>query len=170
MVRAMENLVALLLAIWSLIHPRLPKLAHANEIAVAIVDTLEEERRAGKTPVYDSWEQDAAVQAYFAFRESTLDPHANGDCRHVGELATCAAHGVWQLHGACGKLSVEEQARCWRAMLRSSPCKVHPAAIMWGACSGQTAGGRAELLGAQREKKARELLEQARGVALAQAP
>lgn len=148
----MERLVTLVLALWGVISPGVPKLAHAREIAEAVASAV----LAEPAPTYEDRDVDAAVMAYFAVRESWLDVRAVGD---GGK-----AHGVWQLHGACGLRSVREQAACWVAMLREGRCREHPVAIMWGACSGPARYGRVEVLAAAREKRARALLAKVRAV------
>lgn len=120
------QIITLVLAIWAAIHPGLDKLGAAPEIANAISVIVEQD--ADKAPVYGSHAEDAAIMAYWAYRESTLNTRAVGD----GGVA----HGVWQLHSACGNASVLQQARCWMSMLREGKriCPDAPAAPLSGGC------------------------------------
>ena len=130
------ELVKMIMALWALIAPGLPKMPIAERVAGAIADEVV--AHGELAPVYGSHAEDAATMAYFAFRESSLAPRP-GDCDP--ETGKCAAHGVWQLHGPCGEKSIEEQARCWYALFRATPCKEHPVAIVWGKCKGRVPTG-----------------------------
>ena len=156
-----EALVAFVLALWSAIAPGLERTGDAAAIARALVGAVLED--AATAPVYSSHLEDLAAGAYWAFRESSLDARAVGD--------HSLAHGPWQLHGAAGLAPVREQARTWLALLHegAARCTEHPAAIMWGACSGDVVTParegavtlRIEKLAAKRERLVRELTRRA---------
>lgn len=158
-----EQLASLVLAFWQALNPAFARAPAARPIADAIAAELEPEADGARPPVYQDAVEDAAAMAYWAVRESSLDPSVPGDCRDRADPATCAAHGAWQLHGPCGRAPLREQARCWMALLRHSPCPEHPLATMWGTCSGLVpdgAGHRVPVsrLVAQRERRIGEVL------------
>jgi hypothetical protein len=70
-----------------------------------------------------------ALVVYWMHRESAFRNDAVGDGGR--------AHGVLQLHGACGLRSVKEQIGCWLAIVRQGEtlCPSQPLAMTWGKCS-----------------------------------
>lgn len=147
----MKLTTALILAFWHALSPGLDRLPSAKRIAAAIVRAVE----ADPLPaVYGESLRDAAMLAYFAVRESSLDPRAVGDGGR--------SRGVWQMRGACGSANVEAQAACWLRMLHDSDCDDHPVAAMWGVCSGLVPYGTkrvpVEKLAAKREERAFSVL------------
>lgn len=163
-------LVRFVLLVWWLIVPGLERGRGAREIAVALASAVIDD--AGGAPVYTSHLEDLTAGAFFAFRESSLEVGAAGDCADPRDRRTCRAHGPWQLHGPCGRAPLVEQARCWLAVLHEgrARCPEHPAAMAWGACSGRVAtptsrGGVVLLdigrMAAAREAKVRALLRRA---------
>lgn len=153
-----QQLVTLVLSFWAAISPAYLKMPHAQEIAAAIASELEGEALGSASPVYLDANEDVGMAAYFAVRESSLDPAAAGDCASKGDPSSCLSKGVWQLRGPCGIATVAEQVHCWMTLLRYSPCPDHPIATMWGKCSGRSPLGDVEVLAAKREKRVRELL------------
>ena len=158
-----ELLRAFVLLFWSLIAPGLDKVKDARAIATGLVDAIVADRDSA--PVYSSHLEDLAAGAFFAFRESSLQADAQGDCHELAPgVVRCEAHGPWQLHGACGFKSLEEQAACWLVILHDGKarCPRHPAAAAWGTCTGLVPyGGRSvpvQRLAAKREARIRELL------------
>jgi hypothetical protein len=137
------SLKALVLAIWAAIHPSAPKLPDAPEIASAIETVITQDNLP---PVFGSREEDAAVMAYYALRESWLRKHAVGDGGR--------SFGVWQENERTGRADVLTQARAWLYMLHEGAriCPDNPAAPLSGGC---TAASR---IAARRVAKARELL------------
>lgn len=69
-----------------------------------------------------------AIVVYWMHRESAFQSSAIGD----GGLA----HGLLQLHGACGLRSAREQVKCWLALVRRGErlCPAQPLAMTWGSC------------------------------------
>lgn len=134
----------LVLAIWAAIHPAAPKLPDAPEIAVAIETVITQDPRP---PVFGSREEDAAVMAYWALRESWLRKNAVGDGGR--------SFGIWQEQAASGRADILTQARAWLYMLHEGAriCPDNPAAPLSGGC--RNAAG----LARRRVTKARELLE-----------
>lgn len=150
------SLKILVFAVWSAIHPSAPKLVDAPEIASAIVTVVSEDP---KPPVFGSREEDAAVMAYWALRESWLRKGVVGDQGR--------SFGVWQEPASTGKADVLTQARAWVAVLREGArlCPESPAAPLSGGCVA------ARRLADRRVKRARALLEAAkRSLASADAP
>jgi hypothetical protein len=141
------SLKALVLAIWAAIHPSAPKLPDAPEIATAIETVITQD---SQPPVFGSREEDAAVMAYYALRESWLRKHAVGDGGR--------SFGVWQENEKTGRADVLTQARAWLYMLHAGAriCPDNPAAPLSGGCKA------ASRMAARRVAKARELLEVAK--------
>lgn len=125
-----EALVAIAMTIWAAVHPQLPKAPDAERIADACAQSVLDDQAAGLPPIGRDYEEDLAVEAYWSSRESSLRARAVGD---GGK-----AFGAFQLHTECGKRSLAEQARCWRAMVREGAkrCGAGSAsyAILWGGC------------------------------------
>jgi hypothetical protein len=138
------SLKALVLAIWAAIHPSAPKLPDAPEIASAIEVVITQDK---EPPVFGSREEDAAVMAYYALRESWLRKHAVGDGGR--------SFGVWQENEKTGRADIITQARAWLYMLHEGAriCPDNPAAPLSGGC---TAAAR---MAARRVEKARQLLD-----------
>jgi hypothetical protein len=141
------SLKALVMALWSAVHPLAPTLPDATEIADAIVVAVTEDPAP---PVFGSREEDAAVMAYYALRESWLRKHAVGDGGR--------SFGVWQENATTGRADVVTQARAWLFMLHEGAriCPENPAAPLSGGCKA------ASRLALRRVAKARELLEVAK--------
>jgi hypothetical protein len=141
------SLKALVMAIWSAMHPMAPSLPDAPEIADAIVIAVSQDTAP---PVFGSREEDAAVMAYYALRESWLRKHVVGDGGR--------SFGVWQENSRTGRADVVTQARAWLVLLHEGAriCPANPAAPLSGGCQ---AAGR---LAARRVTKALELLELAK--------
>jgi hypothetical protein len=118
-------LKTLVLAIWAAIHPAAPKLPDAPEIAAAIETVITQDRRP---PVFGSREEDAAVMAYWALRESWLRRNAVGDGGR--------SFGVWQENASTGRADILTQARAWLYMLHEGAriCPDNPAAPLSGGC------------------------------------
>lgn len=157
------QLVAFVLAIWHLISPALERSRDARAIAVALVDAVLAD--AGGAPVYTSHLEDLAAGAFTAFRESSLEADAEGDCDapHVN----CRSFGPWQIRGDCGHAALREQARCWLEVLHRGgrDCPASPMAMLWGTCTGRVPYGPHKVdvrwLSGARERRVRRLLEQA---------
>jgi hypothetical protein len=137
----------LVLAIWAAIHPAAPRLPAAPQIADAIQAAVSDDTEA---PVFGSREEDAAVMAYYALRESWLARDAVGD---GGK-----SFGVWQMRTASGRADLTTQAHAWLYLLHrvARICPQSPAAPLSGGC---TAG---RTLADRRATKARQLLETAK--------
>jgi hypothetical protein len=137
----------LVLAIWSAIHPAAPRLHDARQIAAAIETAVSQDP---EPPVFGSREEDAAVMAYYALRESWLNKDAIGDGGR--------SFGAWQQRNAAGRADLGTQARAWLALLHEGAriCPESPAAPLSGGCS--VARSTAD----RRANKARELLEEAK--------
>lgn len=134
----------LVLAIWALVHPTAPRLRDAQQIATAIDTAISQDV---DPPVFGSREEDAAVMAYYAIRESWLAHDAVGD---GGK-----SFGVWQMQSAAGRADVMTQARAWLWLLHQSArvCPESPAAPLSGGCVA------ARSLADRRTAKAHQLLE-----------
>jgi hypothetical protein len=141
------SLKALVMALWSAVHPLAPTLPDAPEIADAIVMAVSQD---SAPPVFGSREEDAAVMAYYALRESWLRKHAVGDGGR--------SFGVWQENATTGRADVVTQARAWLFMLHEGAriCPDNPAAPLSGGCKA------ASHMALRRVAKARELLEVAK--------
>ena len=148
------SLKVLVLAVWSAIHPAAPKLVDAPEIATAIATVVSEDP---EPPVFGSREEDAAVMAYYALRESWLRKGVVGD--------NGRSFGVWQQPEKTGRADVLTQARAWVAVLRKGAqlCPASPAAPLSGGCVV------ARNVADRRVKRARALLETAKQSLLAAA-
>ena len=147
---------ALIVAIWAAIHPAAPKLLDASEIADAITTAIQEDKQP---PVFGSREEDAAIMAYWALRESWLAKGAVGDHGR--------SFGVWQEPAITGRADVLTQARAWLIVLHEGQriCPESPAAPLSGGCN--VARGLAN----RRVARARALLAQVRqALAPASAP
>jgi hypothetical protein len=138
---------ALIVAIWAAIHPAAPKLLDASEIADAITTAVNEDRQP---PVFGSREEDAAIMAYWALRESWLAKGAVGDHGR--------SFGVWQEPAITGRADVLTQARAWLVTLHEGQriCPASPAAPLSGGCNA------ARSLANRRVARARALLNQVR--------
>lgn len=149
------SLRVLVLAVWSAINPAAPKLVDAPEIATAIATVVSEDPQA---PVFGSREEDAAVMAYYALRESWLRKGVVGD--------NGRSFGVWQEPASTGRADVLTQARAWVATLREGArlCPASPAAPLSGGCVA------ARKVADRRVKRARALLETARQALAAEGP
>jgi len=139
-------LKTIILAIWAAVHPAAPRLADASEIADAITTVVSQDDE----PVFGTREDDAAVMAYYALRESWLRKGVIGDGGR--------SFGVWQQSSATGRGDVLTQARAWFRLLREGAriCPASPAAPLSGGCNA------ARKVADRRVTRARELL----GVAL----
>ncbi|HEY3822351.1 MAG TPA: hypothetical protein VGL81_34535 [Polyangiaceae bacterium] len=137
----------IVLAIWAAVHPGAPRLPDAAPIAAAIDTAVSED---SEPPVFGSREEDAAVMAYYAIRESWLTHDAVGD----GGLS----FGAWQIRSPSGRADIGTQARYWLSLLHEGAriCPASPAAPLSGGCveARSTADGRA--------RRARRLLESAK--------
>lgn len=141
------TLKLLVLAIWAAVHPAAPRLPDAPQIAAAIDAAVSQD---AEPPVFGSREEDAAVMAYYAIRESWLARNAVGD---GGK-----SFGVWQLRTPSGRADLGTQARAWLALLHEGAriCPQSPAAPLSGGCvAARTTADR-------RATKARRLLETAK--------
>jgi hypothetical protein len=155
-----QALIALCVALWAAIAPGLERAGDAAAIANASARAVMAD--AAGTPALSSHAEDLAALAYQAYREASLRVDAVGD--------RGKARGPWQLHGACNRLSLDEQARCELRMLHdgAAQCPEHPLALLWGAChapdplTGRYVAG----LAAARERRVRALL----GAVLAEHP
>jgi hypothetical protein len=138
-------LKTIILAIWAAIHPGAPKMTDAPIIADAIATVISEDTQPA---VFGSHEEDAAVMAYYALRESWLRQRVVGD--------NGRSFGVWQQRASAGRADVKTQARAWLALLHESArlCPASPAAPLSGGCNA------ARSLADKRVARARALLEQ----------
>ena len=138
---------ALIVAIWAAIHPAAPKLHDASEIADAITTAVNEDQQP---PVFGSREEDAAMMAYWALRESWLAKGAVGDGGR--------SYGVWQEPAVTGRADVLTQARAWLVALHEGAriCPASPAAPLSGGCWA------ARSVANRRVARARALLAQVR--------
>jgi hypothetical protein len=155
-------LVAVLLQLLALVGPGYARSRDARRIIEATVDVIEDdaaaalEGDASRAPVFSSYAEDAAVQVFWAVRESSLNLTIAGD---GGK-----SRGAWQLQMAAGTGNAWAQARAWRALLHRGRerCPRSPAAIMWGDCEIPTAEGpSSRTLANRRTARARELLTRA---------
>lgn len=139
-------LKTIILAIWAAMHPAAPRIADASEIADAIENVVTHDE---DPPVFGSREDDAAVMAYYAFKESGLRKRAVGDGGR--------SFGVWQESTSSGRGDVLTQAKAWFRMLREGLriCPASPAAPLSGGCTA------ARKLADRRVARARALLEAA---------
>jgi hypothetical protein len=137
----------IVLAIWAAVHPGAPRLPDAAPIAAAIDAAVSHD---AEPPVFGSREEDAAVMAYYALRESWLNHDAVGDGGR--------SFGVWQLRSASGRGDLPTQARAWLALLHEGArlCPQSPAAPLSGGCVA------ARSTADRRATKARSLLESAK--------
>jgi hypothetical protein len=119
------SLKLLVLSIWAAVHPAAPRLHDAALIADAIQAAVTSD---AEPPVFGSREDDAAVMAYYAIRESWLSKDAVGD----GGLS----FGVWQQRSSAGRADVVTQARSWLSLLHEGAriCPASPAAPLSGGC------------------------------------
>ncbi len=148
-----EPLRLLVLAVWASINPMLPRTADAPAIATAIATAIAED--SARPPVFTSHDEDAAVMAYWAFRESSLRMHVTGDGgKSFGFLQqrSAAAHG-----------DALTQARSWLRLLHEGKrmCTASegaPGAILWGGCALRVKQGTTADLAEARLTRARELL------------
>jgi len=150
----MMSLKLLVFAVWSAIHPAAPKLQDAREIAAAIEKVVSEDPQP---PVFGSREEDAAIMAYWALKESWLRKGVVGDGGR--------SFGVWQEPAITGKADVLTQARAWVAVLREGArlCPDSPAAPLSGGCVA------ARKVADRRVKRARALLTTAKAALAAAA-
>jgi hypothetical protein len=141
------SLKIIVLAIWAAVHPGAPRLPDAAPIAAAIETAVSQD---AQPPVFGSREEDAAVMAYYAIRESWLTHDAIGDGGR--------SFGVWQLRSASGRADLSTQAHAWLALLHEGAriCPASPAAPLSGGCIA------ARSTADRRATKARSLLESAR--------
>ena len=97
---------------------------------------------------YASDEEEVSVAARWAVEESWLRPRAVGD--------SGVAHGIFQLHSAAGKGTLEQQTQGWLALLHEGAriCPESPAAPLSGGCV------RARKLADRRTKAALRVLHQ----------
>jgi hypothetical protein len=146
---------ALIVAIWAAIHPAAPKLLDASEIADAITTAIQDD---SQPPVFGSREEDAAIMAYYALRESWLAKDAVGDRGR--------SFGVWQQRAITGRADVLTQARAWLVSLHEGQriCPASPAAPLSGGCYA------ARSLANRRVARARALLNRARQSLVASTP
>ena len=137
----------LVLAVWAAFHPAAPHMKDADTIASAIETAVSTDPEA---PVFGSREEDAAVMAYYAVRESWLQAHAVGDGGR--------SFGAWQQRAAAGRADVTTQAKAWLALLHEGArvCPANAAAPLSGGCMV------ARTLADKRVARARKLLDQAR--------
>jgi hypothetical protein len=148
-----EQLRLLVLAVWASIHPGLPRSSDANTIASAIAMAVAAD--AKNPPVFTSHVEDAAVMAYWAYRESSLRLHVTGD---GGK-----SFGFLQLRTPAAHSDPVTQARSWLYVLHAGKrmCTASegaPGAIMWGGCSLPVKQYTTEDLAEGRLTRARELL------------
>jgi len=141
------SLKIIVLAIWAAVHPGAPRLPDAAPIAAAIETAVSQDV---EPPVFGSREEDAAVMAYYAIRESWLTHDAIGDGGR--------SFGVWKLRSASGRADLSTQAHAWLALLHEGAriCPASPAAPLSGGCVA------ARSTADRRATKARSLLESAR--------
>jgi hypothetical protein len=141
------TLKLLVLAIWGAVHPGAPRLRDAASIADAIDAAVSSD---AEPPVFGTREEDAAVMAYWALRESWLTADAVGDGGR--------SFGVWQQPPSVGRADLRTQAHSWLGLLHEGAriCPASPAAPLSGGC---TAG---RWLADRRATKARRLLDEAR--------
>ena len=143
------NMRAAIVAMWALIHPGLPASGDGPEVAADIAQAVVEDGE--NAPVYSSHAEDAALMAYYAYRESWLRSSAV-------DAAGCM--GVWQFCSPIGRASILTQARAWLRLLHDGKalCPDSPAAPLSGGCA------QARGLADRRGQRARELLGRVLGV------
>lgn len=137
----------LVITIWAAMHPAAPRMRDAAIIADAIQAAVSSDQAP---PVFGSREDDAAVMAYYALRESWLTRDAVGDGGR--------SFGVWQQPASVGRADLLTQARAWLSFLHEGAriCPASPAAPLSGGCvAGRSVADR-------RARSARVLLEGAR--------
>jgi hypothetical protein len=136
------HLRALVLSVWTAIHPGLPTMGDAPAIADTIALTVEQDR----DPVFGDQDFEAAVMAYWALRESSLLRRAVGD--------NGQSWGVWQEPREVGSRDLETQARFWlrRLHMGALECPESPAAPLSGGCRA------ARQLADRRIERVREIL------------
>ena len=119
----LDHLRAVVLGVWTAIHPALPLRADAAAIADAIAWAV----AFDPAPV-GGGELEAAAMGYWAFAESSLVRRAVGDAG--------ASWGVWQEPRAVGSGPLDEQARYWLRLLHAGElsCPESPAAPLSGGC------------------------------------
>jgi hypothetical protein len=119
-----SELYALCFAIWVAIAPSLAREKAAPEIARTVAELV----AADPSPVFGSAEEEAAVFAYYAFRESTLRPWAVGD----GGLSW----GIWQVPHEVALRGIRAQGVYWLRRLHDGAreCSASPAAPVSGGC------------------------------------
>jgi hypothetical protein len=157
-----KALVAMILSVWAHAAPGAEHAGAAGELARAIAFVEVSEAADGTAPVLTSHNEDAALVAYWAWRESSLNPGAVGDGGR--------SYGVLQQRGSWARTaSLVAQVRAWKRLLRAGArqCRDAPrgrpapaSTLAWGAChAADTLTGRdVALLAAQREARARVLL------------
>lgn len=163
----MIHLIQLLvLTIFAQIAPGLDHTRDARAISLAVATVIVEDAEDAAmaqspedarafAPIFGSYAEDAAVMAYWAFRESSLNLKIKGDGgRSVG---------AWQLQLPAGYSSAMSQARAWRKLLRvgAKRCPASPGSIMWGDCNVEVSDGEGSTsrhAANRRVEKARELL------------
>ena len=120
------TLKLLVLTIWGAIHPAAPHLHDASLIAEAIDAAVTHD---AEPPVFGSRDEDAAIMAYYALRESWLSSGAVGDGGR--------SFGVWQMRSASGRADLGTQARAWLSLLHEGAriCPASPAAPLSGGCT-----------------------------------
>jgi len=139
-----EHLRALCFALWGAIHPAAPLAADAPAIAQAIAEVV----AADESPVFGDRDFEAAVDAYYAFRESWLQrapkPGDHGK-----------SFGVWQEPAFVGRKDIRTQAVYWLRLLHEGArlCPESPAAPLSGGCVN------ARSVADQRVRRAGELLD-----------
>lgn len=148
------HLRALCFAIWTAISPLAPQAPDAGAIAQAIAETV----AADADPVFGDRDLEAAVDAYYAFRESRLrrapKPGDGGK-----------SFGAWQEQSEAGRRDLRTQAAYWLELLHwgARACPASPAAPLSGGCLA------ARALADRRVDRATELLVQVTTGALADA-
>lgn len=161
------KLVSILLQLVVLMSPGYGRSRDAHQIVEATVDTVEDDAAAalaGDThyaPVTSSYAEDAALQVFWAVRESALNLKAEGDCTNRIARTGCTSFGAWQQKYGNGTGSAWQQARAWRNLLLRGRqrCPAAPAAIMWGDCLVPTIEGpSSRQMALRRGERARELL------------
>jgi len=125
------QLVALIFRVWVAFNPTLANYQGGPEIADAIATAVIEDGK--NAPVYGSHDEDAALMAWWALKESWLRRNAQGDGGR--------SIGPWQLRLVLAyHKPVVDQARTWLRLLHlgkgKTMCPEAPAAVMWGAGGG----------------------------------
>jgi len=159
-----EALVAVLFAMLHVVGPGYARSRDARLIVEAVADVVEDDAEAAANlppdeakafaPITSSYAEDAALQLYWAVRESSLNLTITGD---GGK-----SRGAWQLQLPAGTSSAHAQARAWRKLLRvgAKRCPV-AASIMWGDCEVELSTDEAatsKSAALRRQAKARALL------------